>query len=140
MPAIEVSAGLVFHAGKLLIARRFDDAHLGGFWEFPGGKREPDESFEDCLRRELKEELDIEVRVLDLVESLTHSYPSKTVHLKFFRCEWLAGEPRAIGCSEFAWVERGNLRSFAFPAADSQLLDRLLAEVELWRSVGEPRI
>src|SRR5580765_7280877 len=70
-PVIDVSAGLVFRAGKLLITKRHDDAHLGGLWEFPGGKREPDESFEACLVRELREELGIEVAVGELVESLT---------------------------------------------------------------------
>src|SRR5438105_5551297 len=56
---IDVAAGLVFRDGKLLITRRFDDAHLGGLWEFPGGKREPEETFEACLARELREELAI---------------------------------------------------------------------------------
>ncbi len=59
--AIEVAAGLVFRDGKLLIARRPRQSHLGGMWEFPGGKREEGESFEECLHRELAEELGIEV-------------------------------------------------------------------------------
>ena len=72
---IEVAAGLVFREGKLLIARRRPEVHLGNFWEFPGGKREPDETFEQCLHRELAEELGIEVEVATNVESLTHHYP-----------------------------------------------------------------
>ena len=60
---IEVSAGLIFRAGKLLITQRHADAHLGGLWEFPGGKRESGETFETCLARELREELGIEVEV-----------------------------------------------------------------------------
>src|SRR5215204_6906636 len=93
MTAIDVAAGLVFRDGKLLITRRHADVHLGGLWEFPGGKREPNESFEACLVRELREELGIEVTVGDLVESLTHEYPEKTVHLRFFRCAWRENEP-----------------------------------------------
>src|SRR5262245_45725195 len=60
---IEVAAGLVFRGGKVLITQRRPDDHLGGLWEFPGGKREPNETFEQCLHRELKEELGIEVHV-----------------------------------------------------------------------------
>src|SRR5579864_8978438 len=89
---IEVSAGLVFRDGKLLITRRHADTHLGGLWEFPGGKREPDETFEQCLVRELREELGIEVDVGNLVESLNHAYPKKTVVLKFYRCRWKENE------------------------------------------------
>src|SRR5947209_16154187 len=86
--SIEVAAGLVFRDGKLLITQRRADAHLGGLWEFPGGKREQDETFEECLRRELREELGVEVIVGELFESVTHAYPEKTVQLKFFRCQW----------------------------------------------------
>src|SRR6266853_275359 len=81
---IDVAAGLVFRDGKLLITQRYAEAHLGGLWEFPGGKREPNETFEQCLTRELSEELGIEVVVGQLVESLTHEYPGKSVHLRFF--------------------------------------------------------
>ncbi|HZL43973.1 MAG TPA: (deoxy)nucleoside triphosphate pyrophosphohydrolase, partial [Verrucomicrobiae bacterium] len=97
---IEVSAGLVFRDGKVLITRRPAGAHLAGLWEFPGGKRRAGESFEACLCRELREELGIEVRVERLVEKLTHQYPEKTVHLRFFRCAWQEHEPRPLGCPE----------------------------------------
>src|SRR5438552_14203077 len=78
----DVAAGLVFRDGKLLITLRYDDAHLGGLWEFPGGKVERDESFEVCLLRELREELGIGVEIQELIETDTHAYPGKTVRLK----------------------------------------------------------
>src|SRR2546425_7387498 len=87
-PSVEVAAGLVFRDGKLLITQRHTDAHLGGLWEFPGGKREAGESFEECLVRELREELGIEVEVGNLIENINHEYPDKAVHLRFFRCQW----------------------------------------------------
>jgi len=132
MPIIDVAAALVFREGKLLITQRYADAHLGGLWEFPGGKREPNETFEACLQRELREELGIEVVVGELVESLTHAYPEKTVYLKFYRCRWEEHEPQTLGCSAFKWVTADELKDYAFPAADAQLLDKLKDDTELW--------
>lgn len=130
---IEVSAGLVFRAGKLLITQRPANGHLGGLWEFPGGKREAGETFEQALHRELMEELGIEVVILDLIESITHRYPEKTVHLQFYRCAWKRHEPQAIGCPALAWVTRDDLAKYEFPAADATLLDQLSRSEELWR-------
>ncbi len=131
--ALEVAAGLVFRDGRLLITQRHADTHLGGLWEFPGGKREPRESFEACLVRELQEELGIEVAVHELIESVTHDYPEKTVHLRFFRCQWLRYEPQIIGCADFRWVRKEELKSYAFPAADAKLIEKLAGNSEYWR-------
>lgn len=132
MKAIDVAAALVFRGGKLLITQRFESAHLGGLWEFPGGKREPNETFEQCLVRELEEELGIEAEVLDLVESLTHIYPEKTVDLKFYRCRWRKNDPKALGCPAFVWVSQDELGNYEFPAADAKLVSRLTGDAELW--------
>ena len=129
---IEVAAGLVFRDGRLLITQRHAKAHLGGLWEFPGGKREPAESFEQCLARELREELGIEVLVGDLVESLTHAYPEKTVHLKFYRCRLLKHEPQLLGCADLKWVTAAELQKYAFPEADARLLGELRENRKLW--------
>jgi 8-oxo-dGTP diphosphatase len=132
MPIIDVAAALVFRDGKLLIAQRHAKAHLGGLWEFPGGKREANETFEACLRRELQEELGIQVQVGELVESVTHSYPEKTVHLKFYRCYWRKHEPQPLGCPAFRWVSAEELKDYAFPAADARLLDKLRNDNRIW--------
>jgi mutator protein MutT len=134
MSVIEVAAALVFREGKLLITQRHADAHLGGLWEFPGGKREPDESFEACLTRELREELGIEVAVGELLESLTHRYPEKTVHLMFYRCRWIQHEPQPLGCPAFRWVRLEELKEHAFPAADARLLEKLQHDLRLWQT------
>ncbi len=130
--SIEVAAGLVFRHGLLLLTQRPAGGHLSGLWEFPGGKREPHETFEECLRRELWEELGIEVEVRELVESLTHHYPERTVHLQFFRCRWLRHEPQPLGCAAFTWVDREGLARYEFPAADARLLDKLQETPDLW--------
>ena len=133
-PAVEVAAALVFRDGRLLITQRPAAAHQGGLWEFPGGKREAGESCEDCLARELREELGIEVAGAESVASLTHAYPDKTVHLRFYRCRWLRHEPRPLGCAAFAWVTASELSRYAFPAADARLLAKLRDEAGLWRT------
>lgn len=132
---VEVSAGLIFRAGQLLITQRPAGGHLAGLWEFPGGKREPGETFEECLRRELHEELGVAVHVHEELERLTHAYPEKTVHLRFFRSTLADGrvELRAIGCAAVAWVTRETLASYEFPAADAHLLEKLKATASLWQ-------
>lgn len=122
---IEVSAALVFRGGKLLITQRHADAHQGGLWEFPGGKREPGETFETCLIREIREELGVEISVGRLFEEITHAYPEKTVHLKFFLCALIVGEPQPLDCAALRWIDRSELSHFPFPAADAQLLQKL---------------
>jgi mutator protein MutT len=124
---IEVSAALIFRSGKLLITQRHANAHLGGLWEFPGGKREPGETFEQCLVRELHEELGVEVSVGELFEEVVHAYPKKTVHLKFFVCRLEGGEPEPLGCATLKWAGKLELAQYAFPAADARLLDKLRA-------------
>jgi mutator protein MutT len=133
LSTIEVAAGLVFRAGKLLITQRAEGSHLGGLWEFPGGKREPNESFETCLARELREELGIEVEVKELIQSVTHHYPEKIVHLEFFRCEWAAHEPQPLQCSALEWVTASELVNYRFPEADTSLLEVLTTSPNLWQ-------
>jgi len=129
---VEVAAGLVFRDGKLLITRRSAGAHLAGLWEFPGGKRESGETFEQCLHRELREELGIEVQVVALLEDIVHDYPGRSVRLKFFRCRWLRHEPKPLLCESLAWITPAQLSQYAFPAADARLLDKLRHAPEFW--------
>ena len=125
---MDVAAGLVFRDGRLLITRRPSGSHLAGLWEFPGGKLEPGETCEECLRRELREELGIEVEVGPLVESITHAYPEREVHLQFHRCRWLRHEPRPIQCQALAWIGVAELGQYEFPPADARLLQTLRAQ------------
>ena len=122
---IDVAAALIFRAGKILITQRRVDSHLGGLWEFPGGKREPDETFELCLVREIREELGVEISVGKLFKEMTHTYPDKIVHLKFFICRLIHGKPQLLGCAAIKWVGKSGLDDCEFPGADSKLLLRL---------------
>lgn len=129
---IEVSAALIFRGGKLLVTQRPVTAHLGGLWEFPGGKREPQETFEECLAREIREELGVEIAVGNLFDEISHDYPEKSIRLKFFICRLLRGEPQPIECAALAWVNKAGLDDYAFPAADAQLLQKLKSPQQVW--------
>lgn len=129
---IEVAAGLLFQHGRLLLTQRPAGTHLAGLWEFPGGKREPGESWEQCLVRELQEELGIEVRVLECVSDHTHAYPDRTIRLRFYRCRLEKGEPAGLDGQQWRWVRREELAGLAFPPADAALIERLLAESDWW--------
>jgi len=122
--AIEVVAAVIERDGRYLITRRLEGTHLAGLWEFPGGKLLPGEQPEDALRRELKEELGVEVAVGELIQMVDWAYPEKSVRLLFFRCA-LAGEPTPLEGQEMRWVAAADLRSYSFPEADATLIARL---------------
>ena len=130
--AIDVAAALIFHNGKLLITQRRPDDHLPNLWEFPGGKVEPGETFQECLVREIREELAIEISVGELVEDLTHTYPEKTVRLCFFNCRLVSGEAKPIHVQDLHWISRDQLQNFEFPAADAKLIECLQNSIKLW--------
>ena len=128
MSVIQVAAGLIYQDGRYLIARRQAGGHLGGLWEFPGGKREPEESLEGCLARELREELNIQIGAPALFDVVRHAYPEKTVELHFFHCHIESGEAEAVQCAELRWVRPDELTQFQFPPADDVIIGRLRHE------------
>jgi 8-oxo-dGTP diphosphatase len=121
---VEVVAAVIEREGRILIARRRAASHLAGLWEFPGGKRQPGESAEAALVREIREELDAAVAVGELLDTVDWTYPEKTVRLRFFRCA-LQGEARAAEGQEIAWVKPAELHDYEFPPADAGLVGRL---------------
>lgn len=125
MTVIQVAAGLIHREGRYLIARRRPGVHLGGFWEFPGGKREPGETLEECLQRELFEELNVRIDVPIPYQIVRHAYPEKIVELHFFHCMIETGEASPIECTELRWVFPEELSQFRFPPADEVILDAL---------------
>jgi 8-oxo-dGTP diphosphatase len=122
---IVVTAAVVEIDGRFLVTRRQKGAHLEGFWEFPGGKCDEGETLQECLARELSEELDVPSRVGAEILSTTHSYPERSVELHFFRCE-LFGEPRPMLGQDMRWVPREELAALEFPPADAELIKILV--------------
>ena len=122
---MHVAAGLIEHDGRYLIGRRKHGVHLAGFWEFPGGKQEADETLEECLRRELREELAIEITTPVHFHTTEHAYREKFVALHFFFCTIASGEPRALDCEELRWVAPSEMAGYDFPPADRPVIDML---------------
>ena len=78
----------------------------------------------------MREELGVESSVGEFFEEVTHDYPEKTVHLKFFICRLVQGEPQPLGCAAVKWVSKSELAEYAFPAADARLLEKLRDALE----------
>jgi mutator protein MutT len=119
-----VLAAVVERDGRFLVTRRLADTHLSGLWEFPGGKCEPGESHDECLRRELLEELGVGAAIGEELLVTEHAYPERTVRLHFRRCT-LIGEPRAVLGQDMRWVTRAELKTMDYPEADRALIDLL---------------
>ncbi len=111
--------------GQILIDRRPQDGLLGGLWEFPGGKQEPNETITTCIEREIQEELGIAIRVGEPLMTLDHAYTHYRVTLHVYQCQYLSGEPQAIGCEEVRWVTLEELDDYAFPQANVKIIAAL---------------
>jgi len=122
---IEVVAAIIRKDGKILITRRRPNAHLAGLWEFPGGKVEAGESLYAALEREIREEVGLEIRIMDEFFTVDHDYPTKSVRLHFFNCMPLYGVARPLDVAELQWVNPQDLANYAFPPADTELLAKL---------------
>ncbi|HDK35992.1 MAG TPA: A/G-specific adenine glycosylase, partial [Bacteroidetes bacterium] len=104
VPYYHVSAGIIWRDGKILITLRPTNKMLGGLWEFPGGKCEEGESYEECLLREVAEELSIRIKVEAHVLDVRHAYTHFKITLHTYRCKFMAGEPVLAGADDFRWV------------------------------------
>ncbi len=124
-PHYDVTAGLIWKDGKVLIAKRRKGVHLEGFWEFPGGKKEKGEDLRECLEREIEEELGIEARVDEPLLTVDHEYADKRISLHVFNCTWLKGEPLALQCQDARWVVIDELSTLTFPPPDIKVIETL---------------
>ncbi|GAB2522591.1 8-oxo-dGTP diphosphatase MutT [Microbulbifer agarilyticus] len=124
---IHVAVGVIFGAdGRILLAKRPDHLHMGGRWEFPGGKVEGNESIQVAMARELKEELDIEVKAMEPLIEVRHDYGDKQVFLDTWCVTEFAGEERGVEGQELAWVPVSELPEYHFPDANQPIVEAVL--------------
>jgi A/G-specific adenine glycosylase len=129
-PHYDVTAAVIWQgtvgASPLLIAQRPQAGMLGGLWEFPGGKVEAsDPDLPSCLRREIREELGIEIRVGAPVATVQHAYTHFRITLYAFHAHHTGGEPQAIGCAAWRWVMLDELDTYPFPVTDRKIIASL---------------
>jgi 8-oxo-dGTP diphosphatase len=126
-PVVDVVAGVITDArGRILLARRTEGRDLAGLWEFPGGKREPGESSEAALARELHEELGIAIDVGAPLIAVPQQYPHKRLRLDVRRIASWRGTPKGLDGQALAWVPPHKLPSYAMPPADRPVVAALL--------------
>ena len=121
---IVVVAAVIEQNGSFLVTRRLEGTHLAGMWEFPGGKIASGETHAQALEREIREELDADVDVGELLFEIQFDYTERRISLHFYRCS-LRSTPRPLLGQQMKWVPRAELRALDFPPADAELIDRL---------------
>ncbi len=122
-PAIEVAAACIHHQRKYLIAKRTDNQ--GGFWEFPGGKREKGESWRHALKREIQEELGVEVSVRPHFFEDVWEDGEFLWRIRFFRCQILQGTPKCLEHEEIQWIPAHEFGKYKFPSANAKAIQKL---------------
>lgn len=113
------------HQGQILIDKRPQKGLLGGLWEFPGGKVEPQETIPECIRREIQEELGIEVEVGDHLITLDHAYTHFKVTLTVHHCRHRRGVPQPLECDQVRWVSLAEIDQYPFPQANVKIIAAL---------------
>ena len=126
---IDAAIAIVIRGSQLLICQRKSDDTFGGLWEFPGGKCEDGETLEQCLARELREELNISARLKMPLPPIEHNYPHVQLRLHPFICEHEQGEPQLLECQQARWIEPQDLIDYEFPPANEALIARIISEL-----------
>lgn len=118
-------AVIVNEAGKILIDKRLPTGLMANLWEFPGGKIEAGETPQDCIIREIKEELGVTIEIDQHLIDITHSYSEFIVTLFVYICQLIEGNPQPLECAEVRWVTPSELDNFEFPSANQEIISIL---------------
>lgn len=130
MPQKTIGVGVIWNEqGQILIDRRLQTGVLGGLWEFPGGKIEPGETVEECIKREICEELGIAIEVGKHLITIEHIYTHLHVTLIVHHCDYVSGTPQPLECDEVRWVTLAEIDEFPFPEANAQIIAALRQNV-----------
>ena len=126
IPHKKIGVGVIRNSlGQILIDKRLDRGEMAGLWEFPGGKVEPNETVENCIKREIEEELGIEVSVGERLTTIEHKYPKFRVTLFVHYCRYIGGTPKTIECEEIRWVSVSEIDKYTFPEANYEIINLL---------------
>jgi len=125
LPIIPCGVAIIRDKRRFLISQRKDDDTFGSKWEFPGGKKESHESFEECVAREVREEIGIEVTVQEKFMTIRRRYHERIISLNFFLCTALSGEPKPVECQKVLWADLDELLSYDFPPANERVIGKL---------------
>ncbi|WP_303722393.1 (deoxy)nucleoside triphosphate pyrophosphohydrolase [Malonomonas rubra] len=122
---VAVCAAVIEKNGRYLLTKRPADKKLGGFWEFPGGKIDPGESPHAALKRELREELSIEISVRSVLETVYHHYEWGNVLILAYLCRWESGTIEHLEVADHAWVGPQDFGAYDILAADQPILEKI---------------
>jgi mutator protein MutT len=135
---VDVAIAVIARDQSVLICKRRAKDSFGGFWEFPGGKRESGESLRDCLHREMMEELGITVRIGQPLTPIRHDYPHVLLTLCPFLCQLAKGIPQPLASQQLKWIRPSQLKRHRFPPANVSLLDEVAKLPMLLEVVNQP--
>ena len=135
MKPLVVTAAVIEKEGRILIAKRKQGWRFAGKWEFPGGKIESEETPEECLKRELREELGIETEIGKFICSSTYAYPHATIRLLVYQAFHVSGEYTLHDHEEIRWVLTQELLQFHCPEADKPVIEKLIAAASVGKSL-----
>ena len=133
MKVVEVAVGVIKQGNKIYISKRADELHQGGKWEFPGGKRESNETIEQALTRELSEEIGIAVTKQSQFMLIEHDYGDKKVSLDVRLVEEFKGEASHQEGQQSRWVDISDLKNFSFPDANKTIISKLTQTLDKQR-------
>jgi mutator protein MutT len=134
----DVAIAIIVRAGRVLICQRPEGGSFAGYWEFPGGKREPGESVEACLAREVLEELALLVTPTTALSTIDHDYLRGRIRLHPYVCTCAAGEPQLLACQAAKWIDPQALRAHQFPPANDSLITEVINHLNRNDAPGAP--
>lgn len=128
VPHFNIAVGVIWKDGKLLIGKRKEDQMLGGLWEFPGGKQKENETLQETVIREIKEETSLDVSISKQYCTIKHAYSHFKITLHVFKCEYTSGKAKANTTDDIKWIQLSDIESYAFPKANIKALEIIKKE------------
>ena len=126
IPHYNVAVGVIWKKGKILITKRKKNQLLGGLWEFPGGKIQGNESSKECIAREIKEELGIDISVNEYMLTVKHQYSHFKITLDAYMCNYVKGKIRCIEVDDYKWITPDQISLYPFPKANHYIFPKIL--------------